>query len=269
MAYTAQKVIDIALLEVGYIEKADGTGLDSKTENPGYNNWTKYARDLFSAGFYNGNKQGVPYCDVFHDWCHYQAAGCDKALAETVICQSGPYGAGCGYSMNYYKQAGRFFTADPQPGDQIFFGSGSTVAHTGIVVKVENATLYTVEGNTSPDAGVVANGGGVYRKSYALTDSRILGYGRPNYESAPAQEAKKEGVFTVNIRVMKNGSKGQDVRALQLLLIGNGCTCGVWGADGNFGAATEAAVRSYQTSNRLQVDGKAGPETWGSLLGTL
>ena len=54
---------------------------------------------------------------------------------------------------------------------------------------------------------------------------------------------------------------------MQILLIGNKCPCGTWGADGNFGAATQTAVTNYQKKNKLQVDGKAGPETMRSLLG--
>ena len=43
--------------------------------------------------------------------------------------------------------------------------------------------MYTIEGNTSSQAGVIANGGGVYKKSYAITDNRIYGYGRPDYDN--------------------------------------------------------------------------------------
>ena len=71
----------------------------------------------------------------------------------------------------------------------------------------------------------------------------------------------------MEMRVLKNGCKGCDVKALQILLIGNGVSCGAWGADGNFGAATEAAVCNYQKKNKLTVDGMAGPETMKSLLG--
>lgn len=81
------------------------------------------------------------------------------------------------------------------------------------------------------------------------------------------KEPVKTKEDTVNLKVLKNGSKGSPVKALQILLIGNGCSCGSWGADGNFGAATEKAVRNYQKKKKLQVDGQAGPETWRSLLG--
>ena len=64
---TAKQVVDIALGELGYHEKASNNNLDSKTGNSGGNNWTKYARDLANAGYYNGNKNGYEWCDVFVD----------------------------------------------------------------------------------------------------------------------------------------------------------------------------------------------------------
>ena len=42
----ASKVLEIALAEVGYLEKKSAKDLDSKTANAGYNNYTKYGRDM-------------------------------------------------------------------------------------------------------------------------------------------------------------------------------------------------------------------------------
>ena len=61
------------------------------------------------------------------------------------------------------------------------------------------------------------------------------------------------------------GSKGSDVKTLQELLNQNGYSLDV---DGVFGSKTQAAVKDYQTKNKLQVDGIAGHETWGSLSGS-
>ena len=77
----------------------------------------------------------------------------------------------------------------------------------------------------------------------------------------------KEGYCTVDIKVLKRGAKGDDVRALQYLLIGNGFPCGDCGADGSFGGDTDAAVRAYQKHRGLAVDGSCGPATWKKLLG--
>ena len=81
MGYTANKLISIARAEIGYLEKASNGSLDSKTENAGSGNYTKYARDLYNAGYYNGDKQGYEWCEVFIDWCHWIASGKDAKLA--------------------------------------------------------------------------------------------------------------------------------------------------------------------------------------------
>lgn len=41
-----EKVISLAKDEIGYLEKASNSNLDSKTGNAGYNNYTKYWRDI-------------------------------------------------------------------------------------------------------------------------------------------------------------------------------------------------------------------------------
>lgn len=261
---TSAMLLEVARAEVGYLEKKSNSQLDDKTTNAGSGNYTKYARDLDAVpGFYNGRKNGFDWCDVFVDWCFVKAFGVDTA--KKLLCQpEKSLGAGCRFSANYYKEKGQFFTKDPKPGDQIFFwNSGKTdVAHTGIVYGVDGAYVYTVEGNTSAASGVIANGGGVAEKKYALTNSRIYGYGRPSYDTISCEE---DGV--AKLPVLSRGCKGESVRALQILLLGNGCPVGKWGADGDFGAATENALKTYQQKNDLTPDGIAGPVTWGSLLG--
>ena len=56
MANKVSTIINLAKEEAGYIEKATNSQLDSKTANAGNGNYTKYARDLYNAGYYNGNK---------------------------------------------------------------------------------------------------------------------------------------------------------------------------------------------------------------------
>jgi len=60
--------------------------------------------------------------------------------------------------------------------------------HTGLVVAVDKTYVYTIEGNTSADSGVVSNGGSVNDKKYKLTYERIAGYGRPDYASIDPDE---------------------------------------------------------------------------------
>ena len=181
----AEKVLAIALGEVGYLEKETNAALDSRTDNAGDENFTKYARDLDELDFYNGDKNGHAWCDVFVDWCFVQAFGEDRALKMTF--QPGWHvlnrGAGCRHSRRYYQLRGRFFET-PQVGDQVFFyaADGETVCHTGLVYALDDTYLYTVEGNTDSGPGVEANGGSVRKKKYLLTDERLAGFGRPDYE---------------------------------------------------------------------------------------
>ena len=60
------------------------------------------------------------------------------------------------------------------------------------------------------------------------------------------------------------GSTGSAVSKLQTILNEHGYGLAV---DGIFGEKTRAAVRDYQNRYNLKLDGIAGPETWGSLLG--
>lgn len=183
MSKTAiERVIETAKGEIGYLEKETNSRLDNKTANAGDENWNKYARDLDALGVvYNGRKNGYAWCDIFVDWCFIHTFGLDAAM-EMLNQDYKGLGAGCTYSANYFKNAGRFHES-PQPGDQIFFTKdrGKTSYHTGLVVDVRGGRVYTVEGNTSSLPGVVENGGCVRNKDYPIGASYIGGYGRPDY----------------------------------------------------------------------------------------
>lgn len=293
------KVLTIAKAEVGYLEKKSNSNLDDKTANAGTGNYTKYARDLDAIeGFYNGKKNGYPWCDVFVDWCFVQAYGVENA--KKLLGQPDKsLGAGCSYSARYYKDKGQFHTT-PKVGDQIFFGKKGDESHTGIVYKVDNKYVYTIEGNTSSASGVVANGGGVFEKKYSLTHSQIAGYGRPNYTESvadkPKTEPKKEETYTrtqfikdvqastgakvdgiagsetisktVTVSARKNCTH-KVVKYIQKYLNAIGYSCGK--VDGIIGSKTTAAIKSYQKANGCVVDGEitARNKTWKNLLGML
>lgn len=73
--------------------------------------------------------------------------------------------------------------------------------------------------------------------------------------------------FMLELRRLEYGDCGEDVAALQVLLIARGYDCGKSGADGKFGAWTTAALRQYQLDCELGVDGIAGEDTMRCLLG--
>lgn len=254
------KVLDLAESEIGYHEQ--GT------------NWTKYAEEMDSyAGFYNGPKQNAPWCDLWVDWLFVKCFGVDTG--REMLCQ--PFnsaGAGCLYSAQYYKQAGRWF-ATPQPGDQIFFSySAGEISHTGIVQKVAGGVVYTIEGNTSDQ---VAN------KCYSVSSSFIVGYGRPRWELAanlkesgsptPDPEPQKPSC-TLSLPILSKGSANVNVERVQTLLIARGYNCGgrfvngIERPDGDFGPTTEKAVMAVQKAAGIVADGIVGADTYMVLLTT-
>lgn len=76
-----------------------------------------------------------------------------------------------------------------------------------------------------------------------------------------------ENSYCLELPMLSKGCRAESVRALQQLLIANGFGCGCWGADGDFGDATELAVVQFQNAAGLTADGVAGPQTMGALLG--
>ena len=177
----ASTVINIASNEVGYLEKKSNKNLDDKTANAGYNNYTKYGRDMHNI-YPSVMDFPAAWCDCFVDWCFYKAYGVSNAKGLL----GGNFDDYTVASAKLYKNKGAWYTSNPKAGDQIFFkNSSGTICHTGLVIQTDSKYVYTIEGNTSSDEGVVANGGGVYRKKYSKSYSRIAGYGRPKYDAEP------------------------------------------------------------------------------------
>jgi hypothetical protein len=79
-------------------------------------------------------------------------------------------------------------------------------------------------------------------------------------------DAEEERTVTIEMQILKKGANGKQVETLQRLLISLGYDLGNYGADGDFGSRTDAAVRAYQKKNDLIVDGVVGRDTWRKLL---
>lgn len=166
-----EKLLTIARAEIGYLEKRSNSHLDDKIANAGGGNYTKYARDLYPS------LQAQPWCDMFVDWCMVQAFG----LVDAKRLLGGGFSAYTPASAQYYKDRGQYHKTGPQPGDQIFFRNPSRINHTGIVTDVTMTKVRTIEGNTSSGPEVIPNGGAVCAKEYSMDNSRIDGYGRPDW----------------------------------------------------------------------------------------
>lgn len=82
---------------------------------------------------------------------------------------------------------------------------------------------------------------------------------------AKAHEEVVSVAYKLGDRILKNGMTGDDVKELQTMLISLDYDCGIWGADGEFGDATEQAVEQFQYAHGCAVDGEVGPETLAAL----
>lgn len=130
-----------------------------------------------------GNEGGQPYwswygfdsrvewCACFVSWCANECGYIDAGVI--------PKYAGCINGVNWFKGHGQWLdnSAEPTPGMIIFFdwasgGQDGLSDHTGIVQKVKNGRVYTVEGNF---------GDSVRQNSYPVGYYEILGYGVPAY----------------------------------------------------------------------------------------
>lgn len=148
-----------------YLEKSTNAYLDDFQKNAGYNNYTKFARDVNSWG--QPGCQAQPWCAEYQFWKLVNVLGITRALQ---IMGGGFYN--CVSITNHAKANGTWHNS-PKAGALVIFRNGS---HVGSVRSFNGSVVYTNEGNTSSAAGVVANGGAVRNKSYAINDSAIDGY---------------------------------------------------------------------------------------------
>ena len=88
--------------------------------------------------------------------------------------------------------------------------------------------------------------------------------------SADKVETKAETApeaATVTLDVLTKGDKGESVRVAQILLKFAGQDIGKYGADGDFGNDTLAAVKAFQKAKGLTQTGEVDKKTWSKLLG--
>ena len=198
-------------------------------------------------------------------WCAGFASACAIACGATDII---PTEVGCQKQIGLFQSKGIWVEDDayvPQPGDYIFYdwqdtGAGDNKGnsdHVGIVEKVVDGVITVIEGNYSNS---------VKRRTLKVNGKYIRGYGVPKYD-AEAPAVKADAVCTVTLKELSEGSKGNAVKALQILLIGYGYSCGKCGVDGDFGGDTASAVKNYKKANGLTADSIVDHNTWAKLLG--
>lgn len=211
-------------------------------------------------------------------WCAAFVAAVAVKLGLTNIIP--PY-CNCESMIQWFRSHRRWEEDDayrPHVADLIMYdwdddGKGDDTGeadHVGIVTCVSGNTVTVIEGNSSDRVQV---------RNVQIDQRFIRGYGCPDYASLSddhdsrdddEDEAGSEDekvIVTGQLPVLARGDRGQSVLAMQAVLIARGCKCGWWGADGDFGAATEAALKKFQKDCGIEQDAICGPETWAYLLG--
>lgn len=150
---------------IPYLEKRSAAYLDDFQRNAGYNNYTKFARDVNSWG--QPGCQGQPWCAVYQFWKLTKVLGLKTALQ---IMGGGFYNC---RNVTRHAQSKETWKKAPKKGALIIFRNGS---HIGSVNKYDTQYVYTNEGNTSSTPGVVVNGGSCCNKKYKLNAPVIDGY---------------------------------------------------------------------------------------------
>lgn len=220
------KIIEIALGEVGYTEKP---GNDNK-----YGEW---------FGFNH-----VAWCAEFVSYCY-------EKVGKTIPFGGWPKGfAGVPY---FYTQAvkNNLITAHPQPGDIVLFdwNGDKKGDHTGIFVGFRSdGRIDTIEGNTSSgEAGSQSNGDGVYKRIRSM--STVLAFVNVLGDLGHFGETRE----------YKRGDFGATVLDIQRKL--NEVLNTTLELDGKFGKLTAEAVVVFQKKNNIYADGICGPETLKAL----
>lgn len=233
---TASEVLKIANLEIGVME------YPADSNNVKYNTW------------YYGHKvsgSAYPWCMVFVQWVLNKAGV--KGILRT---------AGCTPLYTWAKANGSFVSpGNMKPGDIVLFCGFDDIAgdadHTGFFERYDNNGNYIcIEGNTSLDSD--DNGGAVMRR--CRQRANILGGVRPNYD---------EEEVTVVLSILKEGSKGVQVKTVQRLLNALYYTDAKdqkLKVDAEYGTKTIQAVKKFQKKRGLTQDGIFGAKSWSELL---
>ena len=196
------------------------------TEIPGPRHNQRIVDYAKEAGFTYVNDDETPWCSFFMNWV------AQKAKLEA---------SGLGNARSWLNVG--VPVVNPEPGDIVVFwreSPNSYKGHVGIFMgySQDHTRIYTLGGNQSNQVGETA---------YA--SSQLLGFRR-------LRPLKKK---TLSAKVLKRGDTGIEVVALQDALKLCGCQPGT--SDGIFGPKTEAALKIFQSTVGVAINGVFNSDT--------
>lgn len=175
---------------------------------------------------------------------------CCSGLFSWAFRQLGGYmyhGSNTMYKSYCTKKGKLSAGAGLKPGTAVFTGTETEHGHVG---------LYIGGGDVIEAAGTQQ---GVIKSK--LSNKKWTYWGELKGVDYGETEAATPASPPLTAPTLRKGDKGEAVAALQKKLIGLGYDLGKWGADGDFGAATEKAVKAFQKASGLVDDGIVGEKT--------
>jgi len=212
--------------------------------------------DDYIIDVYNNQRPAGSYKMTHSDpWCHAtQSAAAYESGNQNVI----PNTCYCPTGVNWFKNkgtwVGRYYKGyNPQPRDIIYYdwGGDGISDHVGCII-ARNGDMLTVREGNYHDA--------LLDRQISVYSTCIMGYGVPAWSSNVAPSTT-----TAERNWLQKGDSGNKVKDLQTKLIACGYDCGKYGADGDYGSATVAAVKKFQSAMGITVDGAAGEITMAKL----
>jgi N-acetyl-anhydromuramyl-L-alanine amidase AmpD len=186
-------------------------------------------------------------------------------------------------SRGGYIMEGRHRSLEVLTGGTRHVRGAHTSGQNDYAVGIENEGTYITASPTTALWNSLVNQVAYICQKYAISPSRIFGHRDYNNTECPGdklysmlpqlrdQVAAKLGLPNppdpIEWPLTRNGDTGERVRSVQYLLRQFGRT--EVAADGIFGSITETAVRAFQSSRGLSVDGMVGSETWPALIVTV
>ncbi len=225
--------------------------------------WTQARQDAYVKAYSGKDSLRQLSCDVGSKWIGHIVTDCSGLFAYWLeqLKEKCAHGSNSIYD-NYCKSKGTMKNGkkasgkDLKPGTAVFTtGSDGRHGHIGLyagngkVIEAYGAKKGVIESNVTDDRW----------KEWG--ELKMIDYDGAD-EDPPWDEDKDKDA---DYPTLRRGSKGKYVTLLQVKLKDRGYDLGKWGADGDYGAQTEKAVKQYQKDNGLNPDGICGPKTWAKL----
>lgn len=199
----------------------------------------------------------------------------DKAFTGAGLPEKSPKTLGATYTGNmlrFFKKAG--FIEVPRPWTAATLRRGDVLLneanHTAMMVS-NTILVHARSGEGTHDTADNSGNEITIQNYYDANWDVVLRWPEDTASAEipmnqPAKEPPKTDYISVELPVIRNGDMSEAVRSMQQLLIAKRYSCGIDGADGEYGPATFAALTRFQRDNGITADGVCGADTYKALF---